>query len=147
LFFFQSKRSEVYEIFLIKMSNEFVTQNGIINPIFTTSESLETKIETKKEEKNAINITNRTRSNDNDQKPILPKTNRFFQMRPSINSFDQIDIKFLNKSYTIKKRTFVNYKKFIEIIKPYIILILMLMILLTIFRVDLFVNNPDDFEE
>jgi hypothetical protein len=129
------------------MSNEFVTQNGIINPIFTTSESLETKIETKKEEKNAINITNRTRSNDNDQKPILPKTNRFFQMRPSINSFDQIDIKFLNKSFTIKKRTFVNYKKFIEIIKPYIILILMLMILLTIFRVDLFVNNPDDFEE
>ena len=125
------------------MSNEFATQNGIINPIFTTSESLETKIE----EKNSINITNRTRSNDNDQKPILPKTNRFFQMRPSINSFDQIDIKFLNKSYTIKKRTFINYKKFIEIIKPFIVLILMLMILLTVFRVDLFVNNPDDFEE
>ena len=131
---------------MIKMSNELpknVTQNGIINPIFTTSESLETKIE----EKSAINFTNRTRSNDNDQKPILPKTSRFFQMTPSINSFDQIDIRFLNKNYTIKKRTFINYKKFIEIIKPYFVLILMLMILLTIFRVDLFVNNPDDFEE
>ena len=138
----QSEKSKIFDR-THENGNENTKQIGIKNPIFTTFESLESKIEGK----NEINYLNRTHSIDSDKKAILPKANRFIQIRPSFNSFDHVDIKIFDRIYTIKKRTFVNYKKSVEIIKPYLVFIVMLIILLTVFRVDLFVNNPDDFEE
>lgn len=51
---------------------------------------------------------------------------------------DEIDLQICNRIFTIKKRTYVNFKKSIQMIKPFLVLLVMLAVLIVLFRVKLF---------
>lgn len=53
----------------------------------------------------------------------------------------EMDLLCFNRVYTVKTRTYINFKKSIKMLKPFIILLVMVAILVGLFRLDILVGS------
>ena len=118
--------------------------NGIQNPLFIKQASVDSQ--NGHEVKSSVFTINSTERDNRPALPVLQKSNKIFQFRPANNILRDIDIKIFNRVYTVKKRTAINFKKFIEIIQPYIVFAVMLTLLIAVFRIDLITQDDDASE-
>ena len=57
------------------------------------------------------------------------------------NKLHEIDVLCCDKVFTIKTKTYLNYKNCLDMLKPFVVLIFMVAILLAFFRIDLFLTT------
>lgn len=115
---------------------------GINNPVFThsvSSGSLGEHEQENAEEKPTIFTINETGEQNNSfarRQSLARKTSNII--------LQDVDIVIFEKVYTIRARTFINFKKSMQMIKPFIVLIIMIVILIGLFRIDVLVENGDN---
>jgi hypothetical protein len=122
-------------------------QLGFQNPVFADSDSINLEngyIDRRENEAVIDRIEKGSLSVDQAENEM--KRLKYYRANSLLT--DEVDIQFCNKIYTIKKRSYVNFKKSIQMLKPFLVLFVMIFLLIIVFRVDLFIsmneNNPDD---
>lgn len=73
---------------------------------------------------------------------------RFARNNSTLTS-QEVDLLLCDRVFTIKTRTYLNYKKTLQMLKPFGVLFALILILIFVFRVDAFVTsnvppNPDE---
>jgi hypothetical protein len=68
---------------------------------------------------------------------------RLVNKRASTNTFasNEMDYVCFNKVFTIKTRTFINFKKSIQMLKPFGVLLIMIVVLIGLFRLDVLTGS------
>jgi hypothetical protein len=87
--------------------------------------------------------TKQSENLDTDEIDANQKRNLITQNRSNSTFLQDIDIVFCNKIFTIKHQTYNNIKNAIQIIKPFIVLFIMILILIFIFRIDFILPSDD----
>ncbi len=122
----------------VYMSNQ-IPNLGFQNPAFNESYEIEKENDLKRsrvDTSTSINLTNEPGS----------LTNGPYRKRPS--SFPQdIDLVLCGNVYTIKQRTYKNLKTSLQMLKPCVILIIMIVFLVVVFRINLFVSSNNEVED
>lgn len=72
-----------------------------------------------------------------------------FARQNSMLTSQEVDILLCDRVFTVKTRTYVNFKKSLQMLKPFGVLLFLILILIFLFRVDVFVSsagtsNPDE---
>lgn len=126
--------SNVSDRNLIRISL-FESEIGFQNPAFNDSFDLE------RPKLNGINsITSESKNY------IHTSKNRFEPITRSVILKD-VDIVCCKKVFTIKANTYSNFKRCGQMLFPFGILIVLILILIVLFRVDVFVQNEDKFDD
>lgn len=121
--------SNVNDNNLIRISL-FESDNGFQNPNFTDSFNIETP-------NLIIDNSKQTKSFSNDQ---------FVSKNRSVILKD-LDIICCKKIFTIKAKTYSNFRRCIQMLIPFGVLIALVLILIVLFRVDVFVQNEEKFDD
>ena len=137
-----------------------ITQMGFQNPVFTTDTPMANidvgYIDSHENESVADQITaksvnvnlNGLDPADTDSDMAAIRRARFAARNHSTLVSQEVDILFCNRVFTIKTRTYVNFKKSLQMLKPVGVLVALLLVLIFLFQVDSFVQsgspNPDE---
>lgn len=145
------------------LQNHINQQTGFPNPVyametdlsnidggFTESKEKET-VEARVEAKSVlVNLPLDATDDDNDElnSTAAMRRARFARSQSTFVS-QEVDLLFCGRIFTIKTRSYINFKKSLQMLKPFGVLVVMLLMLIFLFRVDSFASsgsmpNPDE---
>ena len=124
--------------------NSDLISAGFSNPAYTELMDLEAKTAENREHNGRV-----MDSLEKNQSYSLSLENLKLINSRASNSLatQEMDYVCCNTVYTIRTRTYVYFKKSVQILKPFLVLVVMIVILVFLFRLDILTGNVEDDDE
>jgi hypothetical protein len=129
---------------LINQTEPTKFQYSFQNPTYDENFSIERSISIRQNDFIAnLDETRHDENLDIDEIDANQKRNLITINRSNSTFLQDIDIECCNKIITFKPKTYNNIKNTIQILKPFLVLFIMIVILIGIFRIDFFLPSND----